>query len=262
MDNGILGRILKEPRIERGISQETLALMLGISRSSVVQIENGRRKLSARELLELSKVFDMPVEQIIDPAKRPVVDLEESDKEPRKTPQIRINVPQENVAKLKEILLYILRRIGARPNVGETVLYKLLYFMDFDFYEKYEEQLIGARYIKNKYGPTPIAFRKIVEKMLENEEISVVVTKRFRYPQTKYIPLREPDLTILRAHELEIIEDVLCRLGEMNASQISLYSHKDVPWLTAEDGEFLEYESVFYRAPEYSVRDGYDDNEN
>jgi len=30
-----------------------------------------------------------------------------------------------------------------------TVLYKILYFIDFDYYEKYEEQLMGALYIKN-----------------------------------------------------------------------------------------------------------------
>jgi len=40
----------------------------------------------------------------------------------------------------------------------------------------------------------------------------------------------------------------------MNASQISNYSHNDVPWLTAEDQSIIEYESVFYRAGAYSVR--------
>jgi hypothetical protein len=40
----------------------------------------------------------------------------------------------------------------------------------------------------------------------------------------------------------------------MNASQISEYSHNDVPWLTAKDGGIIDYESVFYRTPSYSVR--------
>ena len=40
----------------------------------------------------------------------------------------------------------------------------------------------------------------------------------------------------------------------MNASQISAYSHNDVPWMTTKDGEAIEYESVFYRTPPYSVR--------
>ncbi len=48
-------------------------------------------------------------------------------------------------------LLYVLNKVGCKYNVGETVLYKLLYFIDFDFYEKYEEQLIGATYVKNHH---------------------------------------------------------------------------------------------------------------
>ena len=44
------------------------------------------------------------------------------------------------------------------------------------------------------------------------------------------------------------------RLSDMNASKIADYSHKDIPWLAAEEGEILDYESVFYRTPEYSVR--------
>ena len=70
-----------------------------------------------------------------------------------------------DVKKFKEVLLYILNKVGAKPNIGETALYKLLYFIDFDFYEKYETQLTGAKYIKNYYGPTPIEFEKIVEGM-------------------------------------------------------------------------------------------------
>jgi hypothetical protein len=41
----------------------------------------------------------------------------------------------------------------------------------------------------------------------------------------------------------------------MNATQISDYSHNDVPWLTTEDGKVIDYESVFYRTAPYSVRD-------
>lgn len=40
----------------------------------------------------------------------------------------------------------------------------------------------------------------------------------------------------------------------MNAAKIADYSHKDVPWLAAGEGEVLDYESVFYRTREYSAR--------
>ena len=41
----------------------------------------------------------------------------------------------------------------------------------------------------------------------------------------------------------------------MNASQISEYSHNDVPWMTTEEGQVIDYESEFYRTAPYSVRE-------
>ncbi|MCD4674918.1 MAG: SocA family protein [Desulfobacula sp.] len=63
------------------------------------------------------------------------------------------------------------------------------------------------------------------------------------------------DLSILNANEIQLIDNVLNKLSDMNASQISEHSHNDVPWLTTEDGEIIEYESVFYRIMPYSARE-------
>jgi hypothetical protein len=41
----------------------------------------------------------------------------------------------------------------------------------------------------------------------------------------------------------------------MTAKQISALSHKDTPWLVAKDKEQLDYEYVFYRPEETSVRE-------
>lgn len=167
----------------------------------------------------------------------------------------RISVPQKNLNKFKQVLLYILGKVGSKPNIGETVIYKLLYFIDFNFYEKYEDQLIGATYIKNQHGPTPKEFIKIRKEMIEKDEIVKVKGKYFNFPQTKYLPLILPDLTQLKAHELKVIDDVLNQLSDMNAKQISQYSHEDVPWVTASKGEPIDYETVFYRTSCYSVRE-------
>ncbi len=156
-------------------------------------------------------------------------------------------------------MLYILNKVGSKPNIGETVLYKILYFIDFNFYEKYEEQFIGATYIKNHFGPTPLEFAKIIKEM-EGKDLEKVSVKYFQYPQTKYIPLRKPYLTKLKANETAEIDAVLERLSDMNAAEISEYSHNDVPWLTTEDKQRIDYEAVFYRTFPYSVRSYSEEN--
>ena len=120
---------------------------------------------------------------------------------------------------------------------------------------------MGATYQKNHYGPTPVEFTKIIEQMIGNQEIERVPSAFFQYPQTKYLPLRQPDLSLLTANEIQLIDDVLNRLGEMNAKQISDYSHHDVPWMTTEDGQIIPYEAAFYRTAPYSVREYQDETE-
>lgn len=248
-----LGKRLREIRQARGLSQEQIAKILGLNRSTVSQIENGKRSLAADELSSVSDALGISIDSLLDPDKEIDVVLEEESVR-REKGRLRINVPEKNVMKFKEVLLYLFKQVGSRPNVGETVIYKLLYFIDFDFYEKYEEQLIGATYIKNKYGPTPVEFDKIVRQMIRDEEIVRVESKYYDYPQTKYLPRRESDLTVLRASEIKTIDDVLCRLEQMDATSISSYSHKDVPWMITADGGVIEYESVFYRTAPYSQR--------
>jgi hypothetical protein len=51
---------------------------------------------------------------------------------------------------------------------------------------------------------------------------------------------------------------VLLRLSDKNATELSKYSHDDVPWIVAKENQPIEYESVFYRTDKTSVR-SYDD---
>ncbi len=248
-----IGERIKKLRLDKGLSQEKAAAALHIGRVSYSQIESGKRKLTAEEISKISKIFNIPTDALLNPDHNIEVSLEKNDKPDSNRAEVRINVPQKKIAKFKEVLIYILTKVGSRLNVGETVIYKLLYFIDFDYYEKYEEQLIGATYMKNHYGPTPIEFKKIVDEM-EGSDLAKVKGEYFQYPQTKYLPLREPDLSKLDGRELKLIDEVLERFSYLNANEISEYSHKDIPWLTTEDGKTIDYEKAFYRTPPHSVR--------
>lgn len=250
-----LGTKIKNIREHLGLSQDNISELLGINRVAISQIENGARKITAAEIAKLSTIFNIPSDILLDLEKDIEVVLESQKLTVQKEhKEIRISVPLKNLKKFKEVLLYILNKVGSKPNIGESVLYKLLYFIDFNFYEKYEEQLMGATYIKNNYGPTPKEFIKIVEEMEKKEELEKIKTKYYQYPQRKYLPLREPDLKMFKAIELKIIDEVLDKLSDMTAAQISEYSHNDVPWLTTDEGDIIDYESVFYRTAPYSKR--------
>jgi len=253
----MLSKFIQQLRKRHGFTQEFMATELGISRPTYLQIERGERDITVTEAKKLADLFAINFNDFLQGQDTSAkLDVKKGAREPKgKKQEMRISVPQKNIAKFREVLLYILSRVGSKPSVGEVVICKLLYFIDFDFYEKYEEQLIGATYIKNHYGPTPVEFKTIVDDMIQKGEVVKVKGKYFNHMQTKYLPVRDPDLTKLKdARELHHIDEVIARLSDKNAVELSEYSHEDVPWIIAEENKPLDYEAVFYRTPKTSMR--------
>lgn len=248
--------ILKYLREEKSLSQDDLASVLGLSRQTISKYENGEANFTLDIIKKLSQFFDVDYSCFIDnkPPVRPEYNIIEGQKVTEEQ-EIRIDIPQENISKFKQVLLYILNKVGAKPNVGQTVIYKLLYFIDFDYYEIFEEQLMGLKYIKNTYGPTPIDFAKLIQEMEKDGELEEVKTKYFNKDQTKYLPIKEPNLSLLSGQEIKHIDDELARLSDMTAKELSEYSHKDIPWIGANMGEIMDYEAVFYRNDDTSRRE-------
>lgn len=248
--------ILRYLREEKKLSQDDLASILGLSRQTISKYENEEASFTLDAIKKLSSFFEVDYSCFIDnklPV-RPEYNIIEG-KRITEEQEIRIDIPQENISKFKQVLLYILNKVGAKPNVGQTVIYKLLYFIDFDYYEIFEEQLMGLKYIKNNYGPTPIDFAKLIQEMEKNGELEEIKTKYFNKDQTKYLPIKEPNLSLLSAQEIKHIDDELARLSDMSAKELSEYSHKDIPWIGANMGEIMDYEAVFYRNNDTSRRE-------
>ncbi|WP_229326450.1 type II toxin-antitoxin system antitoxin SocA domain-containing protein [Flavobacterium ammonificans] len=256
-----IGQRVTELRKMKGLSQEDLAKSVKISRSSLAQIELGNRGVDILELQKLSLKLEFSLDEFMSKDFNVTQDVEGKIESKSKEDNERISVPTLQVNKFKNVLLYILERCAGKPNVGETVLYKLLYFSDFNYYELYEEHLTGAKYRKLPFGPVPQKLDTIINQMIDKEQLQRVKTEYHGYPQTRYLPLEKADLTELKASEKEIIDRVIEQMSDWSASAISNYSHKDMPWLASKDGEEINYELAFYRDTPFSVRNYGEENE-
>lgn len=249
-----IGQRITDLRKMKGLSQEELAKKVKISRPSLAQIELGNRSVDILELQKLAMVLGFSLDDFMSKDFTASQDVEGKVEVKSKKSVERISVPTLKVNKFKNVLLYILERCAGKPNVGETVLYKLLYFSDFNYYELYEEHLTGAKYRKLPYGPVPQKLDNIINQMIEKGQLQRVKTEYHGYPQTRYLPLEKSDLTELKASEKEIIDRVIEQLSDWSAAALSNYSHKDLPWEVTDEGKDISYELAFYREQPYSVR--------
>lgn len=249
-----IGQRITELRKMKGLSQEDLAKSVKISRPSLAQIELGNRSVDILELQKLSLILEFSLDDFMSKDFTTSRNVESKEEKKAKKEEERISVPKLQISKFKNVLLYILERCAGKPNVGETVLYKLLYFSDFNYYELYEEHLTGAKYRKLPYGPVPQKLDTIIGQMIDKGRLQRVKTEYHGYPQTRYLPLEKADLTKLRASEKDIIDRVIEQMSDWSAAAISNYSHKDMPWLASKEGEEINYELAFYRDAPFSVR--------
>jgi transcriptional regulator with XRE-family HTH domain len=249
-----IGRRITELRKIKGLSQEDLAKSIGLSRSSLAQIELGNRSINIFELQQLSMELGFSLDDFMSNDFVVHKEINDENETSINVLEERIAVPNLKVKKFKNVLLYILEKCAGKPNVGETVLYKLLYFSDFNYYELYEEHLTGAKYRKLPFGPVPQKLNIIINQMIDGGSLKRVKTEYHGYPQTRYLPLEKPNLEELKASETEILDRVIEQMSNWSASAISNYSHKDLPWLASKEGEEINYELVFYRDAPFSVR--------
>lgn len=244
-------------RTAAGLSQQAVAEKLHLARATYANLEAGRRVPNLTELTALAELYQVSITDLIEGAPpasaeavaeiqlAPVGAIEQ-----RKT----IKAQPE---KIREVLLYILNKIGAKPNVGETVLYKLLYFIDFDYFEQHGQSLTGLSYVRNHFGPTPKAqtFKGVIEAMQRAEQLEVVETKYFNHWQRKYLPVVPSTLHHLTAQEIKHIDDELARLGDKSAAELTDLSHQDTPWIVTKENQPIDYQFAMYRSALTSVRE-------
>ena len=157
--------------------------------------------------------------------------------------------------KMKHVILYFLEHIN-NFHLGRTKLMKLLYYVDFDNFEKYGSSVTGAKYRKLPLGPVPDEADDVIEEMEANGEVeqikavSVVNGKPTRYVQNRLISKTSKfDPSFFSGAEMEVIQRVAKVWEHATATEMKNASHKEAPWAASEDGQMIDYEMAQYRSP-------------
>src|SRR5690606_37483359 len=150
-----IGQRITKLRKMKGLSQSELAMRINMSRPSLAQIELDNRGVNILELQQLSMALNFSLDYFMSENFGKNQEINQVNEEQATYATERIAVPNLKVDKFKHVLSYILEKCARKPNVGVTVLSKLLYFSDFNYYALYEEHLTGALYQKLPLGPVP-----------------------------------------------------------------------------------------------------------
>ena len=130
--------------------------------------------------------------------------------------------------KFKSMIHYIISRCQTKDNFARVVLYKLLYFSDFDNYEKYEKPISGETYIRKQMGPVHSHFFEAINELIDEGKIDDHSQRVINYSKYKYSSLTDPDISLLSSDEVQVMDDTINKLSHFYSEEISQYSHGDI----------------------------------
>ena len=155
--------------------------------------------------------------------------------------------------KYKNAVLYLCQKLNGEVR-GKKKLAKLLYFADFDFYEKNQRSITGDTYRALPMGPFPVALEKVTADMAKKKEISIgQVAEREGYNATEiYRSLSRPDMTAFNSDETKMLDRIAVKYGGLTGKQLEDLSHAEAPYAGTEPGKEIYYELSYYRGTDFS----------
>ena len=233
-------------RKQYNLSQEEFSKILWISRPTFSEIEQWKRELKTNELQKLASALDISVDDFSNDVK-----------------SVQIIPDKDNpYYKFKQLLLYITNKCAWKPNVWKTVINKLLYFCDFDYYEKHWESISNVKYIKKIRWPVPEVMDIVIDSMVKREELKEIKVQYYGFSQIRLIPLINPDLSVFNAEEIFQINEIINKYSDKSAEWMTNWSHWDMPWKATENiWDEISYWLVMYRDQVYAVSDWEDEED-
>jgi len=158
-----------------------------------------------------------------------------------------------NKKKYQNAILYLCQKLGGEIR-GKKKLAKLLYFADFDFYEKYQKAITGDIYNAYPKGPLPSKLGEITLAMEKGKSLKISSVKEWGddyTPTEVYKCIENPDVSVFDKNEIKILDRVVRLYGGLNGEQLANLTHSEAPYTATELYKEIPYEFTYYRGTDF-----------
>jgi len=158
-----------------------------------------------------------------------------------------------NRKKYEQVIIYLCSKLNGEVR-GKKKLAKLLYYLDFDFFEKFQKSITGDIYKAYPKGPLPTMLSEITSAMTKKKLLKISSIQEWgkEYAPTEvYKCSAKPDLSIFNKEELKMLDRIARRYGPLNGEQLAELSHAEAPYTATEPYKEIPYEFTYYRGTDF-----------
>lgn len=149
-----------------------------------------------------------------------------------------------NIDKYFNAILFFSENI---PNLGKTKLNKMLYFLDFDHFEKYGKPVTDDVYINLELGPVPQSIDSILDEMIRRGLIEILPEQVVDFVRYHLLAKIKHNPNVFLPSEIEILCEISEKWQHHTAKEVVMASHGEAPWLATRNGEAIPYPLANYR---------------
>ncbi|MEE3447355.1 MAG: type II toxin-antitoxin system antitoxin SocA domain-containing protein [Bacteroidales bacterium] len=131
---------------------------------------------------------------------------------------------KRSLTKLKNTMLFFIDRCGS---LFKTKMNKLLFYTDFYAYKTYGMAITGLSYKAIQFGPIPNNYKKIYAFVDEIDEMPVSFGN---VEGDKLVSTIQPDMSVFSEKELNVLNQVATKFGNMTSKEMSEISHNEDAW--------------------------------
>lgn len=152
-----------------------------------------------------------------------------------------------NQAKYRNAILFFANRIQ-NGTLGKLKLMKLLYYFDFDFFEKYGRSVTGDVYLRFENGPVPRMAEKFLKQM-DGKDIKISKRKvADGYKDRQHIQaLSEFDVNVFDKEEIVLLEELASKWERFSGAEMKSATHGEAPWIATGPNDVIDYNLAYYR---------------
>ena len=222
---------IKRLRESRGLSQQYMADVLGMSRPSYDKVEMGTKDLTVVEAQKLSEELGTSFD-IIFMNSEPSIDYDKG--------------------RYKEMICRFIKYAGADGDgrIPKTKLAKLLYLLDFSWYYDNLDSVSGLQYRRIAQGPVPDEFFRVIDEMYDTEEIDIKVRGK-----AMMISLNEEldpiNNNLLSEAQDKRLREIAAQWKTANTQTIVDYTHSQLPWRYCGPSELIPYDAIIQEDPDH-----------
>jgi transcriptional regulator with XRE-family HTH domain len=225
------GPILKQIRERNGLSQEDVARVIGVSRTTVSDIERDKRDIEYGEMRDLAAFLCIDVVDLLNVA----------------------IAPQTRLGKYCEMLMQaaLSFREATGKDIPKTFLAKLTYLADFAWFYQHLEPMCGMTYYRREFGPVANEYFTALGTLVDEGHLQTINGKQAQWYRPVSLDDHPFSPQYLSIQEIELINQIVEKWKGASTREIVEFTHSQLPWQICLPNEAIPYSLITQEEPEH-----------